>query len=179
MEFQIILEPEMTPETDRRIRDLLCLCFPADAGTFSTTRAWHGSAPAWSLIAETEGGLAGHVGIVDRLIRVGNEPVRVAGIQNACVAPHHRGKGLGVEMMTNAMAKAAIQGFDVGLLFCVPKLERVYVTCGWSTLPQTAILRMDADGSCVPLPAKNIAMCHLLNVDGFPAGDMHLNGNDW
>ncbi len=43
-------EQDMEPALDAAIRQILCICFPREAAVFSQTRAWHGSAPAFSVV---------------------------------------------------------------------------------------------------------------------------------
>jgi hypothetical protein len=104
--LKIIEENQMTPATDAAIRELLCICFPLDINVFSQTRYWHGSAPAYSLIQEQNGQVLGHVGIVVRLVRCGNAPALVAGIQNLAVRPELRGFGTGRQLVVESMNEA-------------------------------------------------------------------------
>jgi GNAT superfamily N-acetyltransferase len=50
MKPAIVYESQMPADLDQRIRDGLCSCFPADRAVFSRTRAWHGSAPLYSVV---------------------------------------------------------------------------------------------------------------------------------
>jgi hypothetical protein len=82
--------------------------------------------------------------------------------------------------MTTAMNEALKRGFDCGLLYCVPQLEKVYQRTGWITLPHVVITCRDhITGTDVSLPAKNIAMYHPLECTAFPIGPVHLQGTDW
>jgi hypothetical protein len=76
------------------------------------------------------------------------------------------------------MHEAGRRGFDMGLLFCVPKLEKVYLDCDWRSLGPREVVRVE-DGREIPIPAKNIAMFYALSVTAFPDGLIHLCGNDW
>ncbi|MDD5728954.1 MAG: GNAT family N-acetyltransferase [Victivallales bacterium] len=179
MKLKIIDEAAMTSEFDRAVRDALCRCFPGDAAIFSRSRAWHGSAPAWSIIMFDGERIAAHAGIVDRTIAAGETLLRVAGIQNVFVLPEYRGTGRGAELMTAAMKEAGKRHFDAGLLYCIPQLEKVYAQCGWRLLPERQIVRIDENGNQVSLPAKNITMFFPLQVRAFPDGVINLRGNDW
>jgi GNAT superfamily N-acetyltransferase len=179
MNLRIVKEEAVTPELDEAIRHGLVVCFPADAESFSHTRAWHGSAPAWSVILDHEGEVIGHVGVVDRVIKVGETALRVAGIQNVFLLPEFRGRGVSTPLMDKAMHEAAAQGFDLGMLFCVPALERVYSRAGWLSLGERETVRIDETGVEVPLPAKNVCLFFPLAHPSFPRGVIHLQGNDW
>lgn len=178
-EVRIVFEKDMDERTDREIRKGLCECYPLDVEVFAKTRAWHGSSPAWSACREEDDRVTAHVGIVTREISVGIEKLRVAGIQNVFVLPSHRGMGLGGVIMQVAMDMAKGMGYDSGLLFCIPELEKMYARCGWTLLPKEEIVRVAESGREIPLPAKNIAMFHPLRRKDFPPGNIHLCGNDW
>jgi ribosomal protein S18 acetylase RimI-like enzyme len=177
--YTVIPEPGMPPHVDAAIRDLLCRCFPPDVPVFSQTRCWHGSSPAWSVVATDAGGrVVGHVGVVVRTVRVGDARPTVAGIQNLAVAPELRGAGVGLELMTRAMAEASRRGIAHGLLFCVPKLGKYYQAQGWTV--RDVETRMDFNGAVnVPIPGKNICMTIGLAGVPFPEGNIHLAGPDW
>lgn len=167
----------MSVALDAAIRRTLCACFPSEAAAFSTTRAWHGSAPSYSVIAHEGEEIAGHAGVVVREISAGDTIIRVAGIQNMAVLPARRGSGLSRRLMETAVAEARRRGIPFGLLFCVPGLERFYASLGWTTLPVRA--RMMYGGGEREIPAKNLAMGLEIGGRPFPAGDLHLRGADW
>lgn len=174
----IVPEPAVTPPLDAAIRDCLRAVFPVDDAIFSQSRHWHGSAPAYSLLAQADGVVVAHVGVVVRAVTAGGAAVTVAGIQNFAVRPAWRGTGLGAALMRGAMDEAQRRGIPYGLLFCVPALEPYYRALGWLALGAAA--RMDYDGRTdVPIPGKNISMAIALGAAPFPAGDIHLGGPDW
>ena len=179
MNLSVVKEADVSSGLDRRIKETLCRCFPKEAATFSMSRGWHGSMPAWSVVAEVGGQVIAHVGIVDRVIRAGQQPLRVAGVQNVCVLPECRGQGISAEIMAAAMDEAERMAFDAGLLYCLPVLERLYKGCGWLQLPKVKIVRIDESGAEKAIPSKNIAMFFPLRTQAFPPGVIHLQGNDW
>ena len=178
MQLILIEEADMWPQMDAEIRAGLCLCFPADADIYAHTRAWHGAVPAYSVLWEDAGRVAAHVGVVDRTITVSGAPLRVAGVESVFVRPERQGQGLSRPLLIAAMEEAARRAFDLGLLFCLPTLGGLYASCDWRTLAPRPIIRVE-DGHELPLPAKNIALFHPLRVTVFPAGPIHLGGNDW
>ena len=174
----VVDEAEMPPGLDERIRTGLCDCFPADRPVFSQTRAWHGSPPRYSIVLEEAGRVLAHAGIVERTIAVGGSPLRVAGVQNVFVLPEFRGRGLSGRVLQAAMDEACRRGFDCGLLFCVPALERLYIAIGWQALGPREIVRIE-EGRRLPLPGENVSLFYPLAVAVFPAGPIDLCGNDW
>jgi len=169
----------MPASTDAAIRRGLCACFPNDREHFASHRDWHGSVPAWSVVLEEGTEVVAHAAVVDRVIDVGGLSVHVAGVLNVFVLPEWRGKWLVHRVMSAAMEEARRREFDCGLLFCVPALEKVYARTGWRTLSARRITRVDEEGRELPLPGDNLAMFHPLAMADFPAGDIHLRGNDW
>ena len=177
-QLKVIPETEMTPELDAVIRMGLCICFPDDAAIFSVTRTWHGSGPTWTALVIENGRVLAHAGTVARKIRVGERQLNVAGIQSGFVLPECRCTGLGNDVMKATMEEAERRKTDYGLLFCVPGLERLYARMGWRTLRDVAVTRV-AEGKKCPIPGKNIVMFYPIVSPEFPAGPIHLQGNDW
>ena len=163
---------------DSAVRDLLCECFPSDREIFSHTRYWHGSAPAYSLVYREHNRLAGHIGVVVRKIKVNNVFVTIAGIQNLAVSGKLRGKGVGRQLMIEAMDEAVKRGIHYGLLFCIPELAHFYVSLRWIKTSEK-IMMVDAHCQSVPIPMKNITMFKELAEEKFPCGHIDLQGRDW
>ena len=176
--IELVEESNLSPDLDRAIRDLLCLCFPPDVPVFSQTRYWHGTAPEYSFFRREAGLVTGHVGIVRRTIRIGSRQVTIAGVQNLAVSPDRRQTGLGALLMIRALNEARRRGIDFGLLFCVPGLARFYTSLGWQ-IQNRLFFWADENGGRVPIPEKNIGMALNLGPDPFPAGDVDLQGRDW
>jgi GNAT superfamily N-acetyltransferase len=172
-------ERDVTVELDRAIRAGLCECFPPDFAVFSRTRAWHGSHPAWSVVVEHETQVIAHAGIVERVILAGRQAVRVAGVQNMFVLPRYRGQGLFPQVMAEFVREALRRRLDLGLLFCTPQIAVPYARLGWQFVHARRITRIDEQGEPQPLPANNVAMRYPLGRAELPAGDVHLQGNDW
>ena len=178
MQLFVIDESQMAACVDAEIRDALCRCFPADAAAFRATRAWHGSMAAFSILLRDGNRLVGHAGVVDRTIRAGSRPLRAAGVQNVLVLPECRGHGYSSLILDAAMAEALRREFDVGVLFCRPALELIYVRCGWQALGYRDLL-VGSGAEESPAPAGNVSMFYPLDVSVFPDGPIHLCGNDW
>jgi len=176
--LEIVDEAQGSPELDRKIRELLCECFPPDVELFSQQRCWHNSTPAFSVVCRDEERIVGHVAIVDRQITCGGQPLRVAGVESLAVAPAWRRTNLSKELMSVAMDEATRRGLSHGLLFCVSGLERYYRGLGWQKLEQEVTMR-DEQGRGAPLPAKNIVMHLSLAGSVFPPGPIDLQGPDW
>jgi GNAT superfamily N-acetyltransferase len=176
---RVVLESAMDGRLDAEIRRGLCVCFPPDVEVFSKTRKWHGSGPAWSVIIEKGPTVIAHLGAVERTVEADGELVRVAGLQNVYVLPEYRKKGLSDEVLKASMVEAGRQGYDCGLLFCIPKIVDVYARCGWQTMPEVDVVRVDDDGVEKPLPGVNVGMYYPLKRKALAPKRIHLRGNDW
>jgi len=176
--IEIIEESHISAALDAELRAFLMRAFPDGDASFAQTRYWHGSAPVYSVIARLDGKVVAHAGIVVRDICVGNQPVRIYGIQNMGVLPEARGTGAGLRVLETVACEAVRRGIAFGVLFCVPGLERYYRRNGWE-LHDVAV-RMNYDGHAnIPIPGKNICMVKRLTAAVFPDGEIHLQGADW
>jgi GNAT superfamily N-acetyltransferase len=177
---RVVSEPEMTVRLDAQIRSALCACFPNETKVFSHTRAWHGCAPAWTVVlVDAARNVLAHVGVVERIVSIGDYRFRMGGVQNVFVLPAHRGQGLVERILTATQAAMCAWKCDAGLLFCIPRLARVYHRTGWHILADREVVRINEAGEEVPLPPGNIVMWLPLVCDRLPTGRIHLNGNDW
>ena len=177
--IRIVPESSMDARLDAEIRRGLCVCFPPDVDVFSQTRKWHGCGPAWSVVLEDGPAVIAHLGAVERTVDMDGELVRVAGLQNVYVLPVFRGKGYADQVLNAAMVEAGRQGYDCGLLFCIPKIVHVYARCGWKTMENVDVVRVDNDGQEKPLPGVNVAMYYPLRRKELAPRRIHLRGNDW
>jgi len=178
--FSVIHEQDISPSLDRAIRDVLVVCFPADCDHYRRQSWWH-CVPIYRVLGRDYiGSIIAHAAVVERVVIVGSDStkVRVAGIQSFCVLPDYRGTGLSDRMMFLAMEQAGKQGFDAGLLFCLPEFEMVYGRMGWSKLNAPVYMIDGREGKTL-IPAKNITMFYPLGTKQFPTGDIDLAGTDW
>ena len=121
-----------------------------------------------------------HVAVVERTVIVGPSlsKVNVAGIQSVSVLPNYRGKGFSDKAMATAMDEAKKRGFDAGLLFCMPQLEKVYGRMGWAKI-EALVYKIDDEKGKMPKSGEDIVMFYPLKMKEFPAGDIDMAGTDW
>lgn len=118
----------MTVSTNQS-RMVSALVFASDKEVFAKSPAWHGTSPNWAVLVEENSEVLAHVGIVERKIRVENEQISLAGVQNVFVLPAHRPRGFFLQIIKTSMQEAGKLGHDCGFLFCVPQLEKLYALC--------------------------------------------------
>ena len=179
MQQLIAEDADINPELDAQIKQGLCCCFPNYQNVFSQTRTWNGSTPAWSVIMIQQQQIAAYLSVVDRLIRVNDEQVRIAGIGNLFVMPAHRKTHLSTQLLDIVAKESHKRGYDYGLLFCEPEIQNVYARCGWRMLVGQTIIRVNESGCDTPLPKNDIGMYYPLTRTDFPEGLIHLQGNNW
>jgi len=183
LKIEIINEKEITPDLDLKIREGLCRSFPQYADTFIKTRYWNGILPVSSIVLTSDDGsstVIAHAGIIKREILIdGNDRLSIFGIQNVFIQPDFRGQGLLGQLMREILKAVESGGYDCGLLFCVPELEKVYSGFSWEKISNASISAVDNEGLVSPISAANIAMYYPLRIREFPEGDVNLQGYDW
>ena len=178
--LRVVQEADISADLDAAIRSCLVECFPDDKAAFAQQRWWH-TRPAWTVVADAPNDvIAAHLAMIERTVIVGpgGEPVDVAGVQSFAVRPAWRATSLSRRIMETAIDEAARRGRDCGLLFCLPRLERLYTRMGWHKIDAAATMR-DQQNRPEPIPGKNITMVYPLTVETFPPGDVDLAGADW
>ncbi len=183
MNIRCYKEKEITEELDLKIREGQCRSFPQYADTFKNSRYWHGILPVSSVVVfsdDESSSVIAHIGIIQReIIVAGNDRLSVFGIQNVFILPEYRGQGLLDKMMGEIIRIVESGGYDCGLLFCVPELEKVYSRFSWKKIFNASISAVDDEGLVSPISAATIGMFYPLTIREFPEGDINLQGYDW
>lgn len=83
--------------------------------------------------------LVGHVGITRGQIVHNDKPFMIAGIGDVAIKQDLRHSGLGVLIMKELIVMLKSQDYDIGVLFCHPKLHDFYTKSGWQKKEQGKI----------------------------------------
>lgn len=75
--------------------------------------------------------LIGHIGINKRIINYQNKIYTIGGIGDVAIDSQYRNQGLGNKLMKEANQVIKEENYDLGVLFCHPKLDDFYSSCGW------------------------------------------------
>ena len=150
MKTSIINETDVTPALDQSIRDLLAVAFPNIRDTFAITRRYLGHVPLYNVIIEDQDVLCAHIAVIDRTIRVGSRPLRVAGLALVAVAPAYRGRRLVDVALAAAMQEAARRDFDCGFLFTHSPTDRIYARNNWIQLTQPITVKNEGREILLP-----------------------------
>jgi predicted acetyltransferase len=91
--------------------------------------------PQWYIFGYLDEGLVTQVGVLQRTITIGQNPLLIGGIGFLITEPEHRGRGFASKIMKEAMAFLKNElGLPFGLLTCKPRLESLYTGMGWRTI---------------------------------------------
>ena len=136
--------------------------------------------PLFTAIATDKTHVVACAVVIDRTIRIGARPVRVAGVGNVCALPAYRGGGIVDRVLLAAMEEAAGRGFEWGLLFCRPEIMKVYERTGWQSCMDRRFVRIDhATGQPVEISADHGKMFLRIGYRPLPPGDIDLQGDKW
>lgn len=180
MQIRLIDESQIIPATDTALRGLLAECFPHSSRLFSASRQWRGNVPLFTVVATDKTHVVACAVVIDRTIRIGARPVRVAGVGNVCALPAYRGGGIVDRVLLSAVEEGAGRGFEWGLLFCRPEIMKVYERTGWQSCMDRRFVRIDSTtGESVEISADHGKMFLRIGYRPLPAGDIDLQGDKW
>jgi GNAT superfamily N-acetyltransferase len=91
--------------------------------------------PQWYIFGYLDEGLVTQVGVLQRTITIGQNPLLIGGISFLITEPEHRGRGFASIIMKEAIVFLKNElGLPFGLLTCKPRLESLYTGMGWRTI---------------------------------------------
>ncbi|WP_224763650.1 GNAT family N-acetyltransferase [Salinibacterium sp. ZJ70] len=132
------------------------------------------------VIARRGDATVGHVGWARREIGVGERDVVIAGVGGVLVAGHARGRGLGEQLMSAAVASMRdAGGIQFGYLGCRDAVLPFYQSCGWTRV--AAVERsLDREGRPSTDPAGQPLLVFPLGPSSeWPEGAIDLRGRAW
>lgn len=106
------------------IRDLLDQAF---GGGFSD-EDWQHTLGGWHVVAEEDGAIVSHAAVVERILHLGDRPVRAGYVEGVATAPDRQGRGLGSRVMLE-VAGIVRERFELGALST--ELAGFYGRLGW------------------------------------------------
>ncbi len=114
-ELDIVRRPEdrIRPGERAALADLLERCFP---GLFEG-RIYFKQYSSFRYLAYLRGEVAGQVGVIDRVVRLGERPARIFGVVDLCVCERVRSNGIGGSLLTAIEEAARSAGAEFVLLF--------------------------------------------------------------
>jgi nodulation protein A len=172
MKTEIQAAGQLTAADQRLLEDMLNRAFADD--DFGRELRW--TENDWSLLLRTENEIVCHVGVVDRTITVGGQPLRVGGVGAVATAPAWQRRGCARQLMQAAAAFMREELYmPAGLLICGGSRVPYYGRLGWQTVPGPLLI--DQPQGKVEM-LTNI-MVLLFGETAWPAGTIDLCSLPW
>lgn len=175
---EILDERTIDAGLDRRIREMLCRCFPDWQEIFQKRRIWHSTPPMFSVLAEDEEKLVGHIAAVVRTITTGwNFRYNVISIQGVCVLPEAQHCGLAHRMLQKVLEESKRRQFLFAILYCKEPLVNFYTSQGWKLADDSIVMWNQRD---LPISMRsNCPMYYELSDVPFPDGPLDVHSPSW
>ena len=176
---RLVAEPDLTPEDDAAIRELLAAACPRRIHS-RTSASWWGSRPDHRLLLLDDGRLAAHLALERRVIEVGSEDVVVAGVGAMAVTPALQRRGYG-RRLTEALLAVLLRDVPVsfGLLHAAPEHAAFAERAGWTRVDATSRFRDPATGRGEVADGPTFILPAGLPAAAWPAGPIDLRGTPW
>jgi GNAT superfamily N-acetyltransferase len=131
----------------------------------------------WRVLLWEDDLLVSHVGVMERTIDVGGQPVHVAGIRSVMTRPSHRGKGYASQAMDRTAAFIAdeLPKVEHGLLVCLDTRVPLYSRLGWQVVPDRVVYEQPQGLTANPVNT----MVKPFRGRPWPAGEVNLKGLPW
>jgi aminoglycoside 2'-N-acetyltransferase I len=129
----------LTTDDIMAIRDLLWSAFPPGEEGF-TEDDWDHALGGLHVILELDGRIVGHASVVERELRVGEQPLRTGYVEAVAIDPAWQGRGLGSRLMRDVDAYVE-ERFELGALGTGS--HRFYERLGWRTWRGPASVRTE------------------------------------
>ena len=132
----------------------------------------------WRFLVHVDGQVVSQVGVLNHVVTVGNQEVRVGGIGGVVTVPSARLKG-----HARAVLQAALDFMceewevEFGFLLCLDLMVPFYQKPGWQKVVDTVI--MDQPSGSMPLPSGLSAVVFPCKGKEWPAGTLEMNSMPW
>lgn len=120
---------QLTSEELVQVRDLLWAAFPAGEEGF-TEDDWQHAIGGQHFVLDVDGEIVSHASVVERELRVGDQPIRTGYVEAVGTAPDRQRRGHGSTVMRAATAYIR-ETFDLGALGT--GAHGFYEPLGWQT----------------------------------------------
>ncbi|MEJ7749637.1 MAG: GNAT family N-acetyltransferase [Candidatus Limnocylindrales bacterium] len=124
------------------IRAMLVAAFGSDQDEAFTDDDWRHALGGMHYLLEVDGTIVSHAAVVQRVLRIGDRPLRTGYVEAVATAPDRQGAGFGSQVMTAVTADIESR-FELGALGT--GRHRFYERLGWLTWAGPSFVRT-ADG---------------------------------
>lgn len=128
------------------------------------------------IVMEVDGRPASHVGLLEHVVSVAGQPVRVGGVGGVATVGEMQGRGYAWKLMQFAERHMCEEmQVEFGLLFCLDRLKPLYERLGWQLLSEPVEFEQPSGKMISPLNVM------VLPCKGrtWPKGEVDLNGLPW
>jgi aminoglycoside 2'-N-acetyltransferase I len=115
MEIRRLTTPELGAAHADAIRALLTAAFAEDEHGGFSEDDWQHALGGLHFLVEMDGRIVGHASVVERVLTIGNRPVRTGYVEAVAIAPEQQRLGLGSQLM-RAVDEHIDGGFELGAL---------------------------------------------------------------
>jgi predicted N-acetyltransferase YhbS len=172
LETRIVRTQELSSTDKQKLNALLDSAFAND--DFGRQYQWGEN--DWNVLLETETEIVSHVGVVDRTILAGSQPVRVGGVGGVATAPAWQRRGYAQQLMRSTAAFMRDQlHMSAGLLICGDKMLPYYSRLGWQAVPGPLVV--DQPQGKVMMPTNIMVLP--FSETPWPAGTIDLCSLPW
>jgi len=142
MQYIFKLEEEIIPSEFIQLENLLV---PLYSFSYHFTKSYQqkhvlyfSSKPKWRGFIYDNHELVGSLSIVERKL---DNPFTlvIAGIGNLGIKESHQSKGLALLLLEHANTFTKEKGFNISLLFCTPRLSKLYIKAGYTKIKQPVV----------------------------------------
>jgi nodulation protein A len=179
--FDVCWEGDLLPADHADIADTLREAFTNVPGAFPGAVSWAGARPELRVIARVPGGVAGHMALLRRFIRVDDTDLLVAQQGLHAVHPSMQGTGLGRELIVRTADVLRGLGVPFGYENVLPSLVPLHTSSGWRPIPNvvTRYIRNHRPFHSVTADYPALMLQGTSAVEQWPAGHVvSLNGQE-
>lgn len=111
MRFEYLLDDDVTPALDAKLRTLLATCFTKEQDKIFRTQRYFQEMPRHRYLIWDDTQLAAHIAVHEKQVMIDDQSFPISGIAEVCVQPEYRGKGL-VKMLLKVIHQDALERGD-------------------------------------------------------------------
>lgn len=166
-------EYTIDPTMNSEIRALLESSFPG----FFRDRIYYKQVPSFRCLVRCHGKIVAQVGVVYRVIRVGERAVTIFGLADLCVDEAHRGKGLASRLLEEVESLALLHHIDTLVLLADD--HRLYLGHGFEAVKRPCTWLGIDEHRSLGMRSQNLGDCllvKLLDDQPWPQGEIDFLG---
>jgi predicted acetyltransferase len=134
------------------------------------------ASPNWYAFARIENMLVSCLGIVERVVSVNGQPLRLAGISGVMTYPEWRGRGIASALLEEAVAFIRNElGMQFGLLLCREEVSSLYARLDWKVVEGPTMFDQSTGKKIYP----RLTMILPCGEKEWPPGPIDLCGLPW